>query len=82
MLFSYSFICVAANIKMRDELSLYDAYVHNKCDFRKLGILVQNLTRRRKTINSSRAFKKQRMPQRTVIPLHYQVDDLDDLTGV
>lgn len=26
--------------------------------------------------------KKKKMPQRTVIPLHYQVDDLDDLTGV
>jgi len=51
-------------------------------DFRKLGILVQNLTRRRKTINPSRACKKKEMPQRTVIPLHYQVDDLDDLTGV
>lgn len=42
----------------------------------------QNLTRRRKSINPSRACKKKKMPQRTVIPLHYQVDDLDDLTGV
>ena len=81
MLFSYSFICVAANIKMRDELSLYDAYVHNKCDFRNWEFY-SKISPDDANQSIHRVHAKIKIPQRTVIPLHYQVDDLDDLTGV
>ncbi|CAL6278231.1 unnamed protein product [Bathycoccus prasinos] len=62
---------------MRDALSL-----HNKCGFQKIGNFSPKSHQTTQNNQSVACMQKKEMPQRTVIPLHYQVDDLDDLTGV